>query len=218
MVRVEFNVRQMEKEIRNTINLVLESLQQLKQNWEKVAEESEALKTDVRKVLNDIEEKAWKEIDDLRAEKATALEEYSEKIVKLEALILVPNIAFKARSPASIDLEDNTVIVFTKNVVNIGNAYNNATGIFTAPIDGTYLFTSQLCLNSGKFITFGIYIEDVLYTVGRFYDKDFPSCFNIETTSAMKAHQRASVKSWVRHQEIFSLKKKTRDTVCFQGL
>ncbi|XP_045206863.2 uncharacterized protein LOC123559113 [Mercenaria mercenaria] len=198
MVRVEFNVGQMEKEIKNTNSLVLESLKQLKQNWEKVVEESEALKTEVRKVLNDNEVKASKTIKDLRAGTAKTLEEYDNKIKEFGEAAVVPNIAFKARTPSSLDPDDNAVIVFTKNIVNIGNAYDNTTGIFTAPIDGTYLFTSHLCLSSGKSITFGIYIEDTVYAMSRYYGNGVSDmiCFNVETTAVLKASQTASVRSW----------------------
>ncbi|XP_053399851.1 uncharacterized protein LOC128557124 [Mercenaria mercenaria] len=196
MVRVEFNVGQMEKEIKSTNNLVLESLQQLKETREKMTEVFEALKLEAKKVLHENKVKVSKEIDDLRAERAKAWKEYDENMKQLGGAVSIPNVAFKARIPSSRDPVENEVIVFTKNIVNIGNAYDNATGIFTAPIDGTYLFTSQLCLISGKSITFGIYIEDVLYTVGRFYEKNFYHCFHVDTTAVMKANRTASVKSW----------------------
>ncbi|XP_045206862.2 uncharacterized protein LOC123559112 [Mercenaria mercenaria] len=196
MVRVEFNVGQMEREIKNTKSLVLESLQQLKQTREKMTEEFEALKLEAKNALDENEVKVSKEIDDLRAETGKANKEYDERTKQLGGAVSIPNIAFKARIPSSLDPVENEVIVFTKNIVNIGNAFDNTTGIFTAPIDGTYLFTSQLCLVSGKHITFGIYIEDVLYTVGRFYEKNFYHCFNVETTAVMKANQTSSVKSW----------------------
>ncbi|XP_053389430.1 complement C1q tumor necrosis factor-related protein 3-like [Mercenaria mercenaria] len=198
MVRVEFNVGQTEKEIKSTNSLVLESLQQLKQTREKMTEEFEALKLEAKKMLNENEVKVSKEIDDLRAERAKTLEEYDNKIKEFGEAAVVPNIAFKARTPSSLDPDDNAVIVFTKNIVNIGNAYDNTTGIFTAPIDGAYLFTSQLCLQSGKHITFGIYIENIVYALSRYYgigEGDY-ICFNIETTAVLKANQRVSVKSW----------------------
>ncbi|XP_053400652.1 uncharacterized protein LOC128557363 [Mercenaria mercenaria] len=181
MVKVEFNVGQMEKEIKNTNILVLESLQQLKQNWEKVTDESKAMEMKARKVLNENEEKITKEIDDLRAGKAKAAEEYDEKIM---------------RFPSSLDPKEDKVFVFTQNIVNIGNAYDNATGVFTAPIDGTYLFTTQVCLMRETRISFGIYIDDKLYTVGRFSEKNIHTCFIVKTTGVMLANQRASVKSW----------------------
>ncbi|XP_053399855.1 uncharacterized protein LOC128557125 [Mercenaria mercenaria] len=118
MVRVEFNVGQMEKEIKNTNNLVLESLQQLKQTREKMTEEFEALKLEAKKVLNDNEVKASKTIKDLRAETAKTLEEYDNKIKEFGEAAVVPNIAFEARTPSSLDPDENAVIVFTKNIVN----------------------------------------------------------------------------------------------------
>ncbi|KAL4232507.1 hypothetical protein ACF0H5_007199 [Mactra antiquata] len=49
-------------------------------------------------------------------------------------------IAFSARLKSSVILEPVKTLVFDHVLTNEGNAYSNATGIFTAPIDGTYLF------------------------------------------------------------------------------
>lgn len=51
-------------------------------------------------------------------------------------------IAFSCkRTPASGDVSDNGDIVFNEVQVNIGSAYDNSNGRFTAPVNGTYLFS-----------------------------------------------------------------------------
>ncbi|XP_053389434.1 uncharacterized protein LOC128552421 [Mercenaria mercenaria] len=106
MVRVEFNVGQMEKEIKNTNNLVLESLRHLKQTREKMTVVFEALKLEAKNVLNDNEVKASNTIKDLKAETAKTLEEYDNKIKEFGEAAVVRNIAFKARTPSSLDPDE----------------------------------------------------------------------------------------------------------------
>jgi outer membrane protease len=51
-------------------------------------------------------------------------------------------IAFACRrNPSSGDVSLNDDIVFNNVQVNIGSAYNNSNGRFTAPVAGTYLFS-----------------------------------------------------------------------------
>jgi len=51
-------------------------------------------------------------------------------------------IAFSCkRTPTSGDVTVNDDIVFNEVQTNVGSAYNNSNGRFTAPVNGTYLFS-----------------------------------------------------------------------------
>ena len=43
-------------------------------------------------------------------------------------------------------------IIFPDIILNLGEAYNSDTGVFTAPYGGIYLFTVQLCVDNSKLI------------------------------------------------------------------
>ncbi|XP_063448414.1 complement C1q-like protein 4 [Mytilus trossulus] len=53
-----------------------------------------------------------------------------------------PNVAFDAvLSKNYVHGEQDFVLKFDQVLTNVGNAYNSATGTFTAPFPGTYLFS-----------------------------------------------------------------------------
>ncbi|XP_061177205.1 heavy metal-binding protein HIP-like [Saccostrea echinata] len=54
----------------------------------------------------------------------------------------------------------NAVIIFKKVTLNSGNAYNAATGKFTAPGNGIYSFTWTIATNAGKYLSTEIVIND----------------------------------------------------------
>lgn len=110
--------------------------------------------------------------------------------------ISTPIIAFKATGIKNISPVKGEVLVFPTVLFNAGNGYDASNGIFTAPEDGLYLFTSQICVSSNKFITASIMVEDT--EVGRFLTHDLSSTSPCNTGDAIvevKAGQKVLVKT-----------------------
>ncbi|KAL3867322.1 hypothetical protein ACJMK2_044536 [Sinanodonta woodiana] len=77
-------------------------------------------------------------------------------------------VSFSAQvSPSINDIDPYETIVFGKVIHNEGNAYNPINGIFVAPVDGTYVFFSNLLTLSKEFeavLMINETIELLLYT------------------------------------------------------
>ena len=72
---------------------------------------------------------------------------------------------FAAVSPHDVyHLGSNQPVVFDKAVLNVGNAYHPYSGVFSAPYDGTYYFSSTLFGRlTGGLIYFGIWKNNISY-------------------------------------------------------
>jgi hypothetical protein len=109
-------------------------------------------------------------------------------------LLLTETIAFKARGPADLSLATGQTIIFANNMLNKGEAYNNNTGIFTAPMSGTYIFIIHLCIHNGKHMYYGIMVDDTVYTSGVFYDKGGTICYTADALLVLNGGERVYVK------------------------
>ena len=73
--------------------------------------------------------------------------------------LITPTVAFNVRdamhnTPAVYD-----IIRFEKILLNLGGAYDQITGIFTIPVNGTYLFGAQVCTINKKYGWFQIAVD-----------------------------------------------------------
>ena len=70
----------------------------------------------------------------------------------------------------------NDVLRFTRILLNDNDVYDANTGEFKAPVDGTYTFTSSVCVNGDKYMYLQYLADDVV--IGSFItgDKDWNSC------------------------------------------
>ena len=83
----------------------------------------------------------------------------SNSVVYLAERTRMPVVLFSARHVRDTSPEGGQVIVFYDTLQNIGDAYDPVTGIFTAPVSGTYLFSIQACTQASQFARFQLVAE-----------------------------------------------------------
>ena len=88
----------------------------------------------------------------------TVIQQLKERLETLEksvAQTLVrPTIAVKVRLSKDVPLPNvHQRVVYDVIVMNEGNAYDPGTGIFRAPVDGTYMFAVTACATNKDAIT-----------------------------------------------------------------
>ena len=84
--------------------------------------------------------------------------------------------------------------MFQEIVQNEGKGYDKYTGIFTAPVTGTYLFTVQVCLYWNKPLSVSIVANGTSITAGYFGDKDWSQiCHSTDGQAFIQAEEEVKV-------------------------
>ncbi|MCK4631095.1 MAG: hypothetical protein KAT40_06615, partial [Bacteroidales bacterium] len=88
--------------------------------------------------------------------------------VDLSSLENIPLIGFRAEKNSENSLPGmgtDTTIIFNENILyNSGSSYNESTGIFTAPVEGTYIFHINFnASNDGGGQTLKLFKENILF-------------------------------------------------------
>ncbi|XP_048765819.2 heavy metal-binding protein HIP-like [Ostrea edulis] len=107
-------------------------------------------------------------------------------------------IAFHARiSTALQNLGSQAVVIFGRTTLNSGSAYNNDTGIFTAPTDGIYSFTWTILTISGSYFHTEIVING--NTVGYNHVDGKSGSFHYASSSVTAViRMKKKDKVWIR--------------------
>ncbi|XP_052812647.1 uncharacterized protein LOC128240168 isoform X3 [Mya arenaria] len=84
----------------------------------------------------------------------------------------VPTILFKATKVSNKTPNQGQIIVFKETLSNYGNGYDSNTGIFDAPVSGSYLFTVHLCSEPGIYIVSNLVNDGRIQTTDSNYEKE----------------------------------------------
>lgn len=185
LVRMEFNMEKTKHEIEEAIV----AIGNLKKEVDSVDKKLNALKEkmDEQEILR---EKQKNEVDRKLAhiDKTLSSEMYQSKESPRRQ-----SVAFKARSNADMTATGGQTIVLPDVMINAGNGYDARTGQFTAPVNGTYIFTAAFCLLNEKFFTFSIVVDGAKQTMTTFLGDSRYSCHSADTVAVLKADQKVSL-------------------------
>ena len=91
-----------------------------------------------------------------------------------------PSYAFHAMWVANTDPShyDAPALIFSRVILNDNDVYDQNTGKFKTPVDGTYMFTANVWVYPNKYLYLQFLADDTV--IGAFragdHDKDFYSC------------------------------------------
>ncbi|WAR16614.1 hypothetical protein MAR_031208, partial [Mya arenaria] len=80
-------------------------------------------------------------------------------------------------------------------VFNHGNGYDVITGVFTCPLNGTYLFTSHLCSYGSKLFGFSLVVDDTAHTSGHVYGSSSSHCTSFDAIAILQVASRVWVQT-----------------------
>ncbi|XP_045169141.2 caprin-2-like [Mercenaria mercenaria] len=139
-------------------------------------------------------EKTTDEFKRLKTEYEQYVDASQKEIQDLKETLRTPTIAFKAKKVRNQMPSIDETIVFKETLFNFGEHYDNFTGIFTAPVHGTYLFTIHICLQVGVYMYYGIMVEGERITNGLFYEGNTTNCNTADAIMVLKSGDRVWVK------------------------
>ncbi|XP_060586448.1 uncharacterized protein LOC132742139, partial [Ruditapes philippinarum] len=118
----------------------------------------------------------------------------SSEVVSCRKSSCSPNIVFKAKNVTNKNPGTGNTIIFGSTLINDGNAYNTSTGIFTAPVNGTYSFSIQMCANVNKEVFVDLIVDGTTYAILYVYDRYSYPCNSADTFAALHKHSKVFVK------------------------
>ncbi|XP_060555888.1 coadhesin-like [Ruditapes philippinarum] len=104
------------------------------------------------------------------------------------------SVIFNAYSGAQYSPRSGQTMIFSETLWNEGVAYNNSTGIFTAPKVGTYIFYAQMCVPIGIYIYFDIMVESKVCATTYGYQSASGHCKSTQAIVKLMAGEKVFVK------------------------
>lgn len=209
---VEILVEKFKTEIGDTIRSVNDALEELKAERTTSRGELEKLRLQLEKNVEENLQQANETVSDALVELKTETELSKQTLGEIQTSIYtemersmkvinektenLTNIMFSARNLKNHSPTEDESMVFQTAIANIGLGYDVTTGIFTAPVQGVYLFTLQLCVRNRKYIHVEILNGDFPLLKMHFVD-DYDAAWDCMATS-VPAFLTSGSRVWVK--------------------
>ena len=151
--------------------------------------ELKGLKTSLVSVVEDLKEKVENQ--------TKLLNQVIQNVTTLQERILIPTIYFNAIGLRDKSPHDSQVIILPSVIENVGNAYNAGTGVFQSPVNGTYLFSVQVCSYSNQPARVNLVVDsgDSKITAVTLYT---PNGGNLGTSNTVVQYLREGQRVWTQ--------------------
>ncbi|XP_052761912.1 uncharacterized protein LOC128204540 [Mya arenaria] len=208
MIRMEIAMEQQQKRVNDALEKMSQTIELFKTNaiekenqmFDRIRDALESADTKMvnfsnrTQLLEDNLKNATNDFaQDSKLLSTTLTQNVSEAIGYLHTLeekAGTPTIAFEAKVLKDLSVSSNIHLVFTEAVFNHGNGYDVRTGVFTCPLNGTYLFTSHLCSASSNGIGFSLVVDDTAHTSGHVYGSSSYHCTSFDVIAILQVASR----------------------------
>ena len=109
--------------------------------------------------------------------------------------LISPSYVFDATWIENLNPSVGDAIIFSRDMLNEKGVYNKNLGKFTAPVNGTYMFTATLCLHGNKYVKVQFVADDAV--LGSFLagnNQDSSLC----SASSIYGHLHKGSKVWLK--------------------
>ncbi|XP_045206887.2 EMILIN-2-like [Mercenaria mercenaria] len=178
MVRIEFSLEQMEKQLYKT----QDSVSRLEEEQNR---RSEGFPDTILAKIENVSAKM--------ENFSVTMENKTAELAILEERVRVPLVAFSAYNPDDKSPSVNQVLVFKVNPLNEGTGYNPKTGVFTAPVKGLYQFSAHMCTHPDNYIVYAIVRDDEIVALSTQWDSS-GGCSSVNALATINAGQGVKVK------------------------
>ncbi|XP_060596086.1 collagen alpha-2(VIII) chain-like, partial [Ruditapes philippinarum] len=104
-----------------------------------------------------------------------------------------PNVAFSVSHLTDTGPSPGEIMKYKTVLLNAGNGYNPSTGIFTAPVGGTYSFNVQMCLHPGTYSYYVIKVGSKTVSAQYGYDASYYDCFPSHALAVVQKNEQVTV-------------------------
>ncbi|WAR30275.1 ECT-like protein, partial [Mya arenaria] len=119
-------------------------------------------------------------------------QEYTEcNMTSCEMIVL-----FYADGPRNKNISINETIVYSSVTTNIGGGYNSTSGVFIAPHEGLFLFTSQTCIQAGNSIWVGIVKDGAMIQDSMLSSTKDDTCNSMQAAVQLRVEERDRWSDW----------------------